>query len=520
MMKRCNVAAARYQPYASAYQSRFQWRHREFDPWRRLMDASCFVVDWITRPRGPTMSQYGGHWSHIVTCAHVVAPWQYPNFYPPVGNTRFVSKLTMSDTQAQIRIPSLQGDVIYRHFLSPHHFFTHSDQRLDLACGHAEQNFKRSGEMKLVFVQNEGFHMRPRLEVLEELQVGDIVWIHGMTARGDIFDEEDPVDPLMIPTGVRARVKHLEDDHFFLDTSIDALHGEVSMGMCGSPVIKDGKCYGMLTATVHEDSENRVVAGTAMCTYARDIRSFLIEVEQQMKNPPVGLNLDESPFMNLRREEAAAGKHDMPKDFKDWDADGTRLARHIPIPISQWKQQTSWTTEEDSVNEAMFGRSGAMPQEAQEQAFGLDMNESDESGKNVSGQKMYDQGGDKLKEQGVRDDTSPLNHFIKDDFVRMSDWDTEAGKGARQGMRDATDEAAPAQDLDKLRRSIESLNRVKQQERAKRQTMETLTKLRDEQLNRDRTTPEAEDEDAATERKKSAPKWNRDDELEGLWGKH
>jgi hypothetical protein len=516
MLRRSVTIAARYQAYAAAYPSRFQWRHRDFDPWRRLKDSTCIVVDWITRPRGHNMSQYGGHWSHIVTCAHVVAPWHYPNFYPPVGDTRWVSLLTMSDCQAQIRIPSLQGDVIYRHFLSQQHNFLHTNAKLDLAVCHAEQNFKRSGESKLMYIQNEGYHVRPRLEILEELEVGDIVWVHGMTARMDVFDEADPVDPLMIPTGVRARVVHKEESHFFLDTSIDALHGEIGMGMCGSPVMKDGKCFGMLTATVHGESENTKLAGTAMCTYAHDIRAFLLEVEQQMKNPPYSMNVEDSQFMQRRKAEAASGMREAPKEFKDWESDTMRLARHLSVPISQWKQHQDWTTQEDAVNAHVFGRSGGMPQETQEQAFGLSMNDSDNTGKNVKGTAARDSMGGELVEEGVRDDPSPLNHFVKEDFVRMSDWDTDAGKSARAGMKDATEEAASVDDLDKLRRSIESLNRKKAQERARNETMQTMHNFREEKLKRDYA--KAPDED--TEKRQQKRNFRDDGDLDGLWGKH
>jgi hypothetical protein len=519
-MLRCtSIAPARFRPFAGTLQSRFRWRHREFDSWRRLMDATCFVVDWIGRPRGNVLSTAGGHWTHIITCAHVLAPWDYPNFYPPVGQTRFVSKITLADTMLQLRVPSLQGDPVYRHFCSQHHTFVHADKRLDLAVCHAEQFYKRNGDAKLLFLQNEGLLMRPRFELLEELEEGDIVWIYGCTARGDVYDDSEQSDPLMVPTGIRCRVKHLEPDHFFLDTTADPTTNEIEMGMCGSVVIKNGKCVGMLTSTVHEDSENVKLRGTAMCTYARDIRAFLLEVEQQMLNPNFTQNVEETVFQSRRKDEAVAGKRDPERVSKDWEADKYRLAHHLRVPKSQWQQGEVWTREEDTFNKYVYGKTSGFNQEVQENAFGLGMNESSEDGTDVEGHGTLGQDGKKLEESGMREDPSPTNHFIKhDEFARISEWDSQLGREAKDSARDSTEANAPGDEIDKLRRSVENMNRRREQEWRQRSTTETMTSMKREQTTKDWTKPPTEE--ARKRHERGANPFHRDAELDGVWDRH
>ncbi|EKF30663.1 hypothetical protein MOQ_005513 [Trypanosoma cruzi marinkellei] len=288
----------RFQPWCMAVQTRFKWRHKETDRWRRLMDATCIPLDWFGQTRGPTFSQYGGHWTHLLTCAHVICPWDYPNYYPTEGPTRFVSRITLADTMTQVRLVSMQGTAVYKHFTSNQHVYVHSNPRLDLCVLHPEQNLKRSGEMKMLWMQNEGYVIRPRLELVEPLAVGDHVWIYGMTAHESLFDEEKAPEPLMVPTGIRAKVHTLTREHFFLDTTSleGADKGRIGMGMCGSVVMRNGRCVGMLTATVHEESKCKELAGTAMCAYASDIFDFLLEVERQMKEPNPSAQREETVF--------------------------------------------------------------------------------------------------------------------------------------------------------------------------------------------------------------------------------
>eukprot|EP00760_Papus_ankaliazontas_P030453 PhM_4_TR4836/c0_g2_i1/m.71683 len=455
-MKRTHAVFVRYQPYALALQVRFRWRHKENDQWRRLMDASCFVVDWITRPTGaPTLSQYGGHWCHIVTCAHVMCPWDYPIYYPPLGATKFVSRITPSDTMLQLRVPDLQGDVIHKHFTSRHHSFQHSNPRLDIAVCHSEQNYKRYGEMKMLWMQNEGWAMRPRLDVLTELKAGDSVWLYGMNAQENLLDDDKKPDITMIPTGVRGIIRGCEEEHFWV-----AFDDVIPMGMCGGPVMKDGKCVGMLTALAHSDSENRTLAGCGMCTYSRDIRSFLIEVEKQMKNPNIKMYNSEGQW---------EGKHD--NKHKDWSSVEGRLARHIEVPISNTRIDQHFVEGDRQEAHAMFGRSGLYDQETQENFMGMDMSSSTvaEKPENViertpDGEKRYKMGErpDKGFRRGV--------YGVDEDFKNRKDFDVGPLEDVKEMFKGVTREQA-GKDPDMVAQL--------------RQVQETHTQMRRSQQNTD-----------------------------------
>ena len=460
MLRATACHRVKYQPYAQAIQLRFKWRHRVDEQWRRLMDASCFSVDWQTRPRFPSISQFGGNWSHVVTCAHVVCPWDYPNFYPAVGATRFVSKITATDCETQIRQPSLQGEIVFKTFASKFNTYVHRNPRLDLAVVHVEQAQKRTQEVKMLWMQNEGFYVRPRFEVLEELKEGDAVWIYGCTARGDMFDEESRLEPLMVPTGVGGRVRLVMDEHFFVDTSEDELAGNVQMGMCGAAVMRNGKLVGMLTSTVAATNEDQKVANCAMCTHARDIRAFLIEVEKQMKNPPPATDATSKTVFQMRREAEGTA----PPPAKDWDADDMRLARHVKSPLSLWRFEEQWTCEEDQVSSMMFGgQSGIFGKEAQEEVFGKSMNESRDDGKAPEGQSLHNADGSKPHHTSNRPDSSPANVYIKDRFVTHEQWDSPTSEHVKDFYRGAMGSAETDQ-MDKLRRSVDAINQQRARE--------------------------------------------------------
>lgn len=493
-----------------AFQSRFRWRHRDTDPWARLMDATCFPVDFIGRPRGPSLSQYGGHWSHVITCAHVVCPWEYPNFYPPAGQTKWVAKLTLADTMSQVRLVSVQGQCIYRHFASQHHTFLHRNPRLDIAVLHSEQNMKRTGEMKMLWMQNEGYVIRPRFELLEELKEGDHCWIYGMAANSQLFDEEAPADPYMIPTGIRAKVKHLEEEHFFLEP----LEGEpeITMGMCGSPIMRSGRCVGMLTSSVHEGSENRKLAGTGMCSYAHDIRAFLMEVEKQMNNA-VQYHEKDSIFMGRRKEEGFR-----PPEYREWDTTDSRVARHIPVPASQWKLEENWATEEDRLSGDIFARGGPFNQETQENFFGMDMNTANSQGHRPENLSMAGgEGGGKPHACGERPDKSPTAIWAPhESWKERTEWDSVKGQEAREYMHGAVNHG-DAETVDKLRRSIEFMQRRRHQETVKESVLKNAPG--DERM-QERIQQEKEEFELRKQRRKQAPRPWGGDEAEGLWGEH
>jgi hypothetical protein len=453
MYRKSSVALVRFAPYCMALQIRFRWHHRQmFDKMRRLMDATCFVVDWQGPPRDDTLSSWGGSWTHIVTCSHVLTPWNHPNFYPPTGLTGFVHKLTVSDCFPQARLATMEGLIMYRHFLNRQYQFIHNNPRLDVACGHPEQNFKRNGETKMMWFTNEGYLVRPRFELLEDLAVGDDVWIYGMTAKTDVVDEDSPKEPLMIPTGVKCRVKHLEEEHFFCEITDEMT--QINMGMCGGPVIRNGKLVGMLTATVHEDSENKLLAGTAMCTYGRDIRKFLLEVEKQMENP-VETGGDDTVFDNKRHSEGYRRKKPV-----DWDKIDTRLARMCPVPLTNWKFEAEIAEEEERINHNVYGRSGPFSQETQENMLGMDMGQSTNDSSAPDGAANVRQPG-----VGERGDHSPRYYYGQKDKFKTSNgngWDSPIMDDAKDFIHGGMSGMNPS-DLDQMTRTVEQQSYARQQ---------------------------------------------------------
>lgn len=430
------------------------------------MDATCFPLDWIGQTRGPNFSQYSGHWTHLVTCAHVICPWDYPNYYPPQGPTRFVSHITLADTMTQVRLTSLQGQAVYKHFVSNQHVYVHTNPKLDLCALHPEQNLKRSGEMKMMWMQNEGYVIRPRLEINDRLQVGDHVWIYGKSAHESLFDEEKMPEPLMIPTGIRAKVHAVTKEHFFLDTtSLEGPDkGQVMMGMCGSVIMRNGKCVGMLTATVHAESKCKELAGTAMCTYSRDIFEFLLEVEKQMKQPPPRQQHEDTRFEAKRREEGKS-----PSEFKDWDLDHSRTARHIRVPVSLYHMEESWMTEEDYMTSAVFGRSGPLNQETQENVLGYDMNTSKSYGERPGDIASFSNStpSGKPPVQGERKDYSPTGIYADhEDFKTKDIWESTLGAE----MRDLFDRSADGEgavQLNMMRQTLENIRTRRAMEKMK-----------------------------------------------------
>lgn len=438
------------------------------------MDATCFPVDWFSKTRGPSFSQYSGHWTHLVTCAHVICPWDYPNYYPPQGPTRFVSHITLADTMTQVRLTSLQGQAVYKHFVSNQHVYVHTNPRLDLCVLHAEQNLKRSGEMKMMWMQNEGYVIRPRLEINERVQEGDHVWIYGKSAHESLFDEEKLPEPLMIPTGIRAKVHAVTKEHFFLDTTSLEGHekGQVSMGMCGSVIMRNGKCVGMLTATVHAESQCKELAGTAMCTHSQDIFEFLLEVEEQMKQPPPRQQHEETRFESKRREEGKS-----PEEFKDWDLDHSRTARHIRSPVSLYHMEESWMTEEDYMTSAVFGRSGPLNQETQESALGYDIHTSKSYGERPGDIASFSNSTPNGKPgvQGERKDNSPTGIYADhEDFKTKDVWESTLGTE----MRDLFDRSADGKDAEQLqmmRKTLENIRARRALEKMKESALHQAT---------------------------------------------
>ncbi|EPY29941.1 hypothetical protein STCU_04315 [Strigomonas culicis] len=369
----------------------------------------------------------------------------------------------------QARLVSLQGTAVFKHFLSNQHVYVHQNPRLDLCVLHAEQNFKRSGEMKMLWMQNEGHIIRPRFELVEELEVGDHVWIYGMSAHESLFDEEKAPEPLMIPTGVRAVVRAKMREHFFLDTK--GLEGEtngtIHMGMCGSAVMRNGRCVGMLTATVHSESNVKELAGTAMCTYASDIFEFLLEVERQMKNPPPAQQQEDTVFEQRRKRENP--RYEAPA-HRDWALDQSRIARHIPVPASLWHMDEKWMTEEDFMTQQVFGRSGVFNQETQESALGYDMNSSKTHGERPGDVASFATGapGGKPTMQGERKDYSPTGIYAEPESFKTKDvWDYELSGEMRSLFNHSVDDK-DASALNAMRQSLENIRAQRAMEKMRR----------------------------------------------------
>jgi hypothetical protein len=251
-------------------------------------------------------------------------------------------------------------------------------------------------------------------------------------------------------------------EHFFLDTkSIEgAEKGDISMGMCGSVVMRHGKCVGMLTAKVHDDSPTTELAGMSMCTYARDIFEFCLEVERQMKNPsPV---MDPNPTRFSERREAE-GKR--PAEHVDYELHETRLARHVKTSSALWHMEESFMTQEDIVTSSAFGRSGVFNQETQENILGLDMNQS-KVGERPEGVDVFGPGANgKPEVQTMRRDDGPTGIYVnKSEVPRDTMWDARTQQEMKNLFEGNVQEKDAVQ-LTMLRQQLEAHRAEKEQER-------------------------------------------------------
>lgn len=380
------------------------------------MDATAFAVDWIGPLRSPEMSQWGGNWTHFVTCAHVLFPWDYPNFYPHEGVTRFVSQITLGDCKLVVKVPVESGEGSYKHFTSMHSNYHHKNSALDVAITHPEMMFKRYGEMRVMLMEVLGAVRRVRLDCVRRVEVGDFVWIYGMTAHESLFDDETRSEPLMVPTGFKGVVVAAGRGCFFVDTCIDG-GSRVEMGMCGSPVMRDGKCVGMVTARMHESTKRPEIANCAMCTFAEDIWKFLRDAEDDMNQRPQS-SFEEGPSVfDRRRAEERSRSPEAQAEFEAREREAQRIhsglgsAVHVPVPKMFFKPEQD-VTEESKFAEQLFGPRGGFNEEFQENVLGLDMNETT-SAQAPKGLRMPNNG--VPQRSGSRPDPAPSHFHILDE---------------------------------------------------------------------------------------------------------
>jgi hypothetical protein len=371
--------------------------------------------------------------------------------------------------------------------------------------------------MKLLWMQNEGWALRPRLDALAELKRGDTVWVYGMNAQEFLMDDEPKPDIRMIPTGVRGLVRGVEDERFWVKFEED-----IPMGMCGGPIIRDGKCVGMLTALVHSEAENKTLAGCGMCTHARDIRHFLLETEKQMKN--LAPNMWEKSYGD--------SKGTRPEN-KDWKAVVSKLARHVEIPISNTRIDNNFVQGDDSDSASLYARSGMMNREFQENFMGLDSSNSTDNKAPEGFENNCTVDGEKKHELGLRPDKSPLNYHTApgDTFKAKNGWESSPLDDTREAMKDVTRDFA-GKDPD----TINNLRVVLESHRARRKhesDMASATTPPQGTYFKNQDTSRVPFDDAEGKRRREAavkaPRTGYDsgtsvmsDEslMEGIWGKH
>eukprot|EP01062_Namystynia_karyoxenos_P017007 TRINITY_DN16256_c0_g1_i2.p1 TRINITY_DN16256_c0_g1~~TRINITY_DN16256_c0_g1_i2.p1 ORF type:complete len:982 (+),score=308.41 TRINITY_DN16256_c0_g1_i2:77-3022(+) len=281
---------------------------------RELSRGSWFAVPQVGR------FQPGCPHFHVVTANHVMHPFWYPEFYPMGKGEKceWLNLLGHHDTEPFLLTPSPDGQESHRKFhCAPDWTYADPRKHLDIAVIHPtpddtgamlRANFSHElrdasgpeapappgalrglfggeeNEMEEYFgedmdgdAQNYPFHFQLLSFDCRPLEEGELVSVHGHALVDDVA-----LRPLMLPTVVRARVRREERGapagFIFVEPQ-----SELSEGVCGGPVLRDGRVVGMLTASVRPEAPH--YAGCGMVTPAAAIREFLLQIEEKWRWP-------------------------------------------------------------------------------------------------------------------------------------------------------------------------------------------------------------------------------------------
>ena len=153
-----------------------------------------------------------------VTSAHVAAPHSYPQYF----KQDWLKHVTDHDCLTHLQAHSTQENVVT---IPLTHGFRHTT--LDVAAFHLTPDETPDNVTSLT---------------LDAVSKGDDVVMHGYRLMGEAGSGKEVV----VPASLEGTVEEIDGDRLFVDTGKD--YSE--MGMCGGPLVKNGKCVGVLEGLI------------------------------------------------------------------------------------------------------------------------------------------------------------------------------------------------------------------------------------------------------------------------------
>ena len=265
-----------YYSHCYCISSWFRLPEQGMDDYELLSRASCFLVE---RP-GRGAGQEPGN-IHIVTSAHVVHPFAFPNYYPPTQHAwlRFVAEQHVM-TKFEIRARS-DGAVMFSVAL--HERVFRHDTR-DICVLHPTDPPGFLQALSAVVAGGDG-GARPSLPHLLTLEDDAAARENTpvMFVGHQIIEDSGPLQeqlPSVVPGRVLGCTPHGQ--------AFAATESTLQMGMCGGPVLNaSGKCVGATEGIVPETGPEPLRNCAAIIT-AGTVRTLLDDVDRLMADefPP------------------------------------------------------------------------------------------------------------------------------------------------------------------------------------------------------------------------------------------
>ncbi|KAJ9465841.1 hypothetical protein DIPPA_32547 [Diplonema papillatum] len=279
----------------------------QFDK-RELCRGSWFAVPVLGRRirRRPLF--------HVLTANHVVHPFWYPQLYDMSKGSELelLKYYGAHDVDCTLLTATADGKASHFKFESvPDYTYAHESQPLDLCVLHPDPEMSEhivdmqvfshatdSGEARIwkdapepwEALDEEGvdsfadfrdearfpFHFQLLSFDCRPVAAGEKVMIHGHALDGSA-----DAAPRMRPAVIRGEIRQVHDGG--RTTFLVEPEAELPPGICGGPVLRDGKVVGMLISSLSEHAGPR--AGFGVVTAAPAMRDFVLRVEDRWRWP-------------------------------------------------------------------------------------------------------------------------------------------------------------------------------------------------------------------------------------------
>eukprot|EP01063_Lacrimia_lanifica_P035326 TRINITY_DN6702_c0_g5_i1.p1 TRINITY_DN6702_c0_g5~~TRINITY_DN6702_c0_g5_i1.p1 ORF type:complete len:941 (+),score=270.75 TRINITY_DN6702_c0_g5_i1:49-2871(+) len=308
---------------------------------KELCRGSWFAVPHVGR-RLPGTPAF-----HVLTANHIVHPFNYPDLFDftPGSAVELMRYYGEHDVASVLKTASPDGDDSHKAIKArPDLTYAHEKRHLDIAVLHPSpkeceaalqdvySHLERQGTdaanallpqwMLEEFVASSDalrfpFHFQLLAFDCRPLQPGEKVMLHGHTLR----DDPTALTPLMVPTVVRGTVRQVVSQAYAQDPTSAAAAAfpfaqQESMvivepekpleeGMCGGPVLRDGRVVGMTIASVTNEASE--FDGCALAVSAAAMRDLCLRVEESWRYPeaPSSNWLKENGYMDYHATSAA-----------------------------------------------------------------------------------------------------------------------------------------------------------------------------------------------------------------------